>query len=243
MNIIQNYFDKIFIINLKRRKDRWDECLEELDSQKIPISSIERFEAFDCPENGHAGCTRSHRELIRAIASSAWNRVLIMEDDFAFITMDRLKAGGWFPAGPVIKTYSMVFNGGGTFNERFEYLSGFFPNLWDVLYLGACYGEPPISRLNQHVIRCGFMQTTGSYGITNEFAKIWDAKVNESMGSDDLKLHPGPIDNVFGSMSKDHLYYITQPRMMYQRKSLSDLDGGENSRLGSGTDTNHESMV
>lgn len=240
---LEQYFDKIIIINLERRKDRWQECLDELDAHTIDHKNVQRFIAFDNPDNGHAGCTRSHRALIRAIAASAWKRVLVLEDDFAFITLPRLQAGGWFPNGPVIQTFRRVLDGRGTINQRFDFLSQHFPEKWDVLYLGACYGEPPISRLNQHVIRCGFMQTTGSYGITTEFAKVWDAKVNESLGSDDLSRHPGPIDNVFGGMAKDHLFYVTHPRMIYQRKSHSDLDGETNSRLGSCTDTYHENLV
>ena len=240
---LEKFFDKIIIINLERRKDRWQECLDELDAFGIDRNHVERFEGYDHPTNGHVGCTRSHRTLIRAIAASAWKRVLILEDDFAFITLPRLQQGGWYPNGPVIQTFCRVLEGRGTVNQRFDFLIQFVPVNWDVLYLGACYGEPPISRVNDCVIRCGFMQTTGSYGITREFAKVWDAKVNAGLPSDELSCHPGPIDNVFGGMAKDHLFYVTQPRMMFQRKSRSDLDGETNSRLGSCTDTYHENLV
>lgn len=142
--MITEYFDRIFIINLDRRKDRWEQCVEdELAEHDIPLE----------------------------------------------------------------------------------------------------YVEDPIARMNQHVLRVGFMQTTSSYGITGEFAKRWDAKVNEGLGTDDISEHPGPIDNTFGSMSHSSFYYTFQPRMMTQRASYSDLDGGTNSRLGQGTDPNHENKV
>ena len=241
--MIQDYFDKIFIINLDRRKDRWSEVCQELRDHEISLNDVERFEAFDSPENGHYGCTRSHRTLIRKIANSDWKRVLVLEDDFQIITDDLLGKSGYTRMSPVRMTFRRVMNGQGTFNERFDFMSRFVPDDWDVLYLGASYGEDPIARMNQHVLRVGFMQTTSSYGITGEFAKKWDAKVNEDLGSDDLSRHPGPIDNTFGSMSHDNFYYTFQPRLMTQRASYSDLDGGTNSRLGQGTDPNHENKV
>lgn len=241
--MITRYFDKIFIINLARRQDRWKECVTELEWNSIPLSAVERFEAFDNPENGHAGCTRSHRMLLRRIAASDWNRVLVLEDDFQVLTLTLLRQYGFTFNSKVYQTFCTIRYGRGDLNERFGDLLPFAPNLWDVLYLGASYGEPPISRLNPHVIRCGFMQTTGSYGITREFARIWTDKVDASMGSDDLDRHPGPIDNVFGSMAHDHLYYVFQPRLICQRVSRSDLDGETNSRILSNTDPNHENMV
>jgi len=191
---VETYFDHIFIINLARRTDRWGECLSELERNGIPITAVERFDAFDHPANGHAGCTRSHRMLLRRIADSDWKRVLVLEDDFQVLTLPLLEHYGFkppktrwpVPAGyHVWGTFCSVLGGGGTLGERFEYLLPFVPNEWDVFYLGASYGEPPISRLNPHVIRCGFMQTTTSYGITREFARIWTQKIDASMGTDD----------------------------------------------------------
>lgn len=243
MNTIEAFFDRIFIMNLARRPDRWTDSVNELRESGISPSNVERFGAYDHPENGHQGCTRSHRVLIRNIADGPWGRVLVLEDDFQVITLEVLKSSGFRPGSKVWETFSSILAGGGNLNDRFEAMAPYLPREWDVLYLGAGYGEPPISRLNEHVIRCGFMQTTSSYGITKEFAKTWTEKVDASVGGPNLERHPGPIDNVFGSMSKDHLYYVFQPRLLCQRKSKSDLDGETNSRINSMTDPVHESMV
>lgn len=237
---LEEFFDRIFVINLDRRTDRWLECIHEFKEHGIPMDKVVRISAFDHPTNGHEGCTRSHRALLRRVANSDWNLVLILEDDFSVITMDKLKQGGWFPNGDVWKTHDSI-PCGSNLNERFDYLSKWLPEKWDVLYLGASYGEPPISRFNKHVLRVGFIQTTSSYGITREFAKVWSDKVDAAVGG--LENHPGPIDNTFGGMAHEHLYYTFQPRLMFQRISKSDLDGQTNSRLGSMTDTNHENMV
>jgi hypothetical protein len=238
MKTLNEFFDKIYVINLARRGDR----MAEFNSEFKDLNAT-RFEGFDHPTNGHCGCTRSHRMLLREIANGDAERVLVFEDDTSAITFDVLKSHGFNPDSKVWKNHCAIFGGYGSLDERFSYLSKFIPDKWDVLYLGAGYGEPPISRYNHHVIRCGFMQTTSSYGITKEFAKIWSDKVDASMGSDDLEKHPGPIDNVFGSMAKDHLYYVLQPRLMYQRKSPSDLTGETHSYLFSMTDVNAEESV
>ena len=137
---LEQFFDKIVIINLKRRLDRMGECLSELEVAKIPLSSVRWFEAFDQPTNGHAGCTRSHREVIKRISEGVYgDRVLILEDDFAAIHMELIKAGGWKPDGDVWKTFCKVLDGGGNMNDRFNFESQFVPENWDVLYLGASY--------------------------------------------------------------------------------------------------------
>lgn len=233
--MINKYFNRVFLINLERRKDRLADSVRELGANDI---EAHLFPAFDNPANGHAGCTRSHRMLIREIADGPWSRVLVLEDDIAAVTKSRLLVSGFKAHQSVWKTHCSVMNGLGTMSERFGALIPFLPDKWDVLYLGAGYGEPPISRHNEHVIRCAGMKTTGCYGITKEFAQKWTERVGP-----DLDKHPGCIDDVFSAMARDFLFYVLQPRLAFQRKSPSDITGEENSYLYSMTDPTHEQMV
>lgn len=248
---LERHFDACFCINLAKRKDRWEECQREI-AKNFGVSPdwVRRFEAYQHPTNGHCGCTRSHRQLIRNIARGDWGRVLVLEDDFEMVTFDALRPRGFHPGHKVWEAHASVLGGNGTLNARFHYLSAFLPAYYDVLYLGAAYGEPPISRHNKHVIRCGFMQTTGSYGIHKEFAKKWTDTLDAALGctpqmSEEEKLsrHPGPIDNCFGGMSHDHLFYVFQPRLIFQRESWSDLEDKQSCHLNSMTDPVHENMV
>lgn len=234
---MNNYFDAVFLINLARRVDRLAESDKEAALNGFWFV---RWEAYDNPTNGHAGCTRSHRELLRHIANSNLNRVLILEDDFAAVTRSRLKLAGFKPDQEVWRTHSSVGFGYGNIRDRFTILTPHLPEKWDCLYLGGGYAERPISRYNQHVIRCAGMKGTGSVGVTREFAQKFTEAADAEGG---LNHHIGPIDDFYSRFSRDGLHYCLQPRLIFQRESLSDISGQKTSYLFLGTDPTHEAMV
>lgn len=240
---INEFFQRVFVINLKRRTDRRALAESELAASGIEPSLVEWVDAFDDSENGHRGCTRTHRELIRRIADGPWERALVLEDDFKVLALDDLLENGFgnYSPSPVMDTFKSVLNGRGNLNMRFSSLIPFLPEHWDVLYLAAGYGENPISRYNKHVLRVGLMLTTSTYGITRDFARIWTEKSDEFLGTDYVKFWP--IDNLFGAWSRDHLYYCLQPRLAFQRGVASDITGQSNSYLCSMTDSFHENLL
>lgn len=236
-----DYFDRVFVINLVLREDRWLETLRELEVHGVDLFKVERWPAHHCPTDGHYGCTRSHRELLAHVAQGPWRRVLVLEDDIAVVTKSALQAAGFQPSQSVWRTHCSLLNGEGTLVERFNALLPWLPPAYDLLYLGAGYGEPPISRFNQHVLRVGAMLTTSSYAITREFAGILSENINAHHPT--LESHPGPIDSTFGLFAHNHHYYCLQPRLLYQRATLSDITKETNSYLFSMTDPVHEQMV
>lgn len=234
---IEDYFDKIFCINLNRRPDRWQICLDEF--AKFNITKFERFAAVDDPINGNRGCTASHKALLDLIIKNGWKRTLVLEDDFKIVEED--------------------------FHKKFEEMLPEVPEDWDMLYLGGHYAEPPIKRVNPHVIKHGRMFTTSSYGITLKMAKIlsdgiyevsrWLAVSNTEcifkMKPQDvpeyllkMNLNPiGPIDAIYGQFHPIHNCYIFHPRLMVQRESYSDLQERVMDNEPCMMDTNHENMV
>jgi glycosyl transferase family 25 len=210
MNHIEEYFDKIFCINLDRRPDRWDICLAEF--AKHNWTKFERFTAIDDPENGNRGCTASHKILMDLIVENGWKKTLVLEDDFKIVAPN--------------------------FHKQFNSMIKLVPEDWEMLYLGGHYAEPPISRVNKHVIKHGRMFTTSSYGVTCEMAKKL---------SDQIALHGekpiGPIDTVYGQLHPTHKCYIFQPRLMVQREGFSDLTLQVNNNEHCMMDRNHENMV
>jgi hypothetical protein len=119
--MIDNYFDKIFYINLKRDVERNSRILE--DFSKYNINNFERVDGviYDSipdrnlwrnfnksDENyviGSLGCRDSHLKVISIAKERKYKRILILEDDIRFVVNpNRLQ----------------------------------FPNIdWDMLYLGG----------------------------------------------------------------------------------------------------------
>ena len=97
-----NNVDKIYIINLNHRTDRWNECIKQLN--KYNITNYERFNAIrnnfdDIHPNyyknnnmkhsvnyivGSMGCKFSHYNIIKNAKKNNYNNILILEDDFLF---------------------------------------------------------------------------------------------------------------------------------------------------------------
>lgn len=139
--LINEYFDKIFCINIARRTDRWQRVTEEAERFGI---TIERFEGYDLSKYkmGNHGCTASHRHLMEYALYHDWKRILILEDDFNILHHD--------------------------FHHRFESMIKEVPSDWDLLYLGGHYADRPQKRISKHVIKFNRMKTTSSVGITRK---------------------------------------------------------------------------
>lgn len=146
---MNDYFDRIFVINLASRPDRRKHAEEQL--AQLGITKAEWFPAYNRPidhngiPNGNMGCTASHRAILEIIAYDKTPRTLVLEDDFTIAVNSPPQ---WFDG--MIKEV---------------------PETWEMLYLGGHYGEPPIERVSPHVIRIGRMLTTSSYGITWQMAR------------------------------------------------------------------------
>ncbi len=189
MSPLNAYFDRIYVINLDRRPDRWSECVVQFAMfgiEAIHVPATDGLVDESGRYNGNLNCTTSHRRVLDRIIEEGVSRALVLEDDFEITT--------------------------GTFNEQFAALIPELP-VWSMLYLGGHYAEPPINRHSPHVIRCGRMLTTSSYGITLEMAKIMAPSIHGV----------GPIDTLYGAFHREYPCFITDPRLMIQRPSYSDL--------------------
>jgi len=76
--------DHIFYINLDKRTDRLSEIQNELSRMNL---SGERFAGiYHSPPMGILGCGKSHLQVLRMAKERGYKNVLILEDDFIFIT-------------------------------------------------------------------------------------------------------------------------------------------------------------
>ncbi len=104
---VNDFFDKVIVINLDRRTDRMDKLVPQL--QKLDIQ-YKRFSAVDAKKldiDPIVAGLQSHIQVMKQIAGQ---RVLILEDDALFVD---------------------------DFNEKFEKVMQTLPEDWDIFYLGA----------------------------------------------------------------------------------------------------------
>ena len=113
MITLNDYFDKIYCINLDEATDRWNKCLEQFDKYNI---EVERFPAVRPDEGlngllrGEIGVMRSNYQIIKKSKECGFKNVLIIEDDFEFVD---------------------------NFNVLFDTLIRKVPDDWDFLYFGG----------------------------------------------------------------------------------------------------------
>lgn len=101
MSYIDNYFDKIFYINLRKDVERNNNVLSQF--KEFNINNFERFEAIECHEvpernlwrnfleeddkyvKGSIGCRESNLAIIRLAKERKYKRILILEDDILMV--------------------------------------------------------------------------------------------------------------------------------------------------------------
>ena len=104
---VNDFFDKVIVINLDRRTDRMEKLAPQLEKLDI---QYKRFSAVDGKKldiDPIVAGLRSHLQVMKQIAGQ---RVLILEDDAQFVE---------------------------DFNEKFEKVMQTLPEDWDIFYLGA----------------------------------------------------------------------------------------------------------
>ena len=196
MSILNEYFDKIYYINLERRKDRNEECIEELKKYNI---IAERFEAVDgntLVDNnwrhsmGNLGCVNSHLNLIIKAKENNYKNVLILEDDVVFnIDME----------------------------ENFKKYYKQLPDNWDILYLSGNHNQHDgytLEMVSENIGRCNLTYTTHSFVVRES---IYDTII------DKLSNPNNPVDVEYAMIQRICNSYTFYPGITTQRVGYSDI--------------------
>ena len=183
---VNDYFDKVIVINLDRRTDRMEKLAPQLEKLDI---KYKRFSAVDGKKldiDPIVAGLQSHLQVMKQIAGQ---RVLILEDDAQFVE---------------------------DFNEKFEKVMQTLPEDWDIFYLGALVPKDVglIRMVNHHWGTQ--VLTTGSqaYCINPSRLEYFISKLEDYNSYIDIGLR---------DFAKDLKAYITQPNLVVQFPSYSDL--------------------
>jgi GR25 family glycosyltransferase involved in LPS biosynthesis len=190
---LNNYFDKIYCINLDKRQDRYH--LFKSEMAKYGIENVERYSAIDGELlanptkllNGELGILQTHINLIEKCLNDGVEKILIMEDDVYFTT---------------------------TINELDSYMS-LVPSNWDFIYFGGNhkYGQPP-KKLNDKILKLNFTVALHCVAIHKRvFETILEI----------LKYKNKQVDAYYGDLQKSFNAYGFYPNMAKQMVGYSNI--------------------
>lgn len=198
---LNSFFDKIYVINLERRKDRYLQVCAELNKYQI---DFEIFKAIDGNPGiilsddhplknkpGAVGCVLSHVKILEEAKKLNLKNVLILEDDVEF-----------YP----------------DYIEKFKKAASDLPSDWDLFYLSGNTDSDKLQHFSGNIFRCFGTFTTHAYAVNNNmFDEIIEGQ---------LKLEH-PADVFYNKITLPKCKgYIIRPYLCRQRASHSDIVNG-----------------
>jgi GR25 family glycosyltransferase involved in LPS biosynthesis len=198
MTTLNNYFQEIHCINLKRRVDRWKECLEEFEKYDLKVN---RYDAFDGNalskiqglNSGQVGTLYSHLGIVKYAKKSEIKNILILEDDIQF---DK------------------------EINQKFLEIQSEIPEDWDMILFGGNHAENnpwspgKLFKITEHVYKVTHSLALHCYAINHT---IYDKVI------DILSEKSYPADVLIANIQQNINCYIIRPHLAWQRPSFSDL--------------------
>ena len=202
-NFINDTFDHIYCLNLKRRPDRWNDVKFQF---KLHGINAERFGAIDGKtlrrpvdvttdkRASEVACNLSHISILKHALENNYNEILVFEDD-AVLHPD--------------------------FNREFEKYYKQLPKDWKFCYVGGNYDpkgrdDSIFYPISSNVDRCRTVFTTVGYFLKKSFIQV----LLDALESDNFKL---VVDQVYITLQRKHVMYMFRPRLVYQKADYSDI--------------------
>jgi len=211
--MLHTYFDRIFVINLDNRTDKWEDMSRRL--ALLGIENIERFSAVQRPLSGFpqsfytdmnlsrikpedverylanaSGCKQSHLDILKKALREGDEKILILEDDCIF-SDDAMEV----------------------FTAAWQELQG---TDWRMLYLGGMHKKrTPPQPFSRHLLRLAGTYETHAYAVARRAFEPLVAALERS-GEE--------VDVIYAR--RIHPYYpcfSTNPTIAFQDDTPSDI--------------------
>jgi GR25 family glycosyltransferase involved in LPS biosynthesis len=220
-NMINYYFDKIYVLNLDRRPDRmenmvrrlarwgihnyvrfpaidgvqsphWEEWRHYMHSKWIPIEKIKYKRKAICSAGSWA-ILKAMYHMINDAKNNGYKRILVLQDDILFHK---------------------------NFKAEFAKIPSYIPDTWKLLYLGAtqhCWNN--IIKSHKYYHPCGTADGAFAVGIHGD---LYDELISEIIKFE-MPVDSGALRN----LQKRYLYnsYVIYPNIMIADIRDSDLRG------------------
>jgi len=204
VNEYTDWFERIIVINLKRRPERLAAFRMEVANDLWPFLEPQVFEAIDGASErvpvpfswrdggGAWGCMQSHRQVLERALMDGVNSLLVLEDDAC-----------------VRKTFP---------EDMISFLSR-VPNDWDQLMLGGQHMGVEPHRIAPGIVRCLNCHRTHAYAVRGRFLRALYQEWVSSVGH---------CDHVMGAIQSRFNVYAPDPFIFGQAMSKSDINGALN---------------
>ncbi len=196
-----SFFDRVVLINLKRRPDRLLAFRKYQREAGWPLRKVETFDAIDgrliSPPTGFVsgrgayGCKLSHVAVLQKAINDQVKSILVLEDDV------------WWDDD---------------ITERLGEFLSHVPDDWDGLMLGGQHVRRP-EHLSPTLIRCANTHRTHAYVVRGKYLKDLHAAWVKA---------DRHIDHVMGPMHSGYKIYAPRPFIFGQDRGRSDVSGGNN---------------
>lgn len=195
--MINQYFEHVFCINLKRRTDRRAEAEAEFNKFGIKVEFIDGvdgmflddFEVNSLHEGkvrkGDLGCTLSHLNVVKTAKERGYKNYFVFEDDAVFSD---------------------------DFNTAFPIMYNQLPEDWQMVYLGGNH-DGGFTHVNTHVAKIQRTFTTHAFGAKSE---IYDELIN-------VLEKVEKVDVTISSLHSKLNCYVFRPHIAFQRAGFSDI--------------------